>query len=35
MKTVIKNGLEWTNAPWYDDNKNIIGIIIQTGRCYP
>ncbi|WP_350287800.1 PAS domain S-box protein [uncultured Croceitalea sp.] len=21
---------EWTNAPWYDDNENIIGIIIQT-----
>ncbi|MEE9362827.1 MAG: PAS domain S-box protein [Cellulophaga sp.] len=22
--------LEWTNAPWYDENKNIIGVIVQT-----
>ncbi|PIE99871.1 MAG: hypothetical protein CR994_09035 [Maribacter sp.] len=21
---------EWTNTPWYDENENIIGVIIQT-----
>lgn len=29
-KDKTKKWVEWTNIPWYDENENVIGVIVQT-----